>query len=85
MALLQCTSPLTRACDVTEALRLLTKGGCDSVFSLVRRRPGLQWREAEDGEWGEGEGGRDVDFVRCLHSFGGGKKCGNIRYLQGVS
>ena len=54
VALLQCTSPLTRAGDVTKALRLL-EAGYDSVFSLVRRRPGLIWRHTEDGECGGGE------------------------------
>ncbi|KAF0313674.1 N-acylneuraminate cytidylyltransferase [Amphibalanus amphitrite] len=48
LALLQCTSPLTRPEDVSRALEMLD-GGYDSVFSLVRHRPGLIWRDTEDG------------------------------------
>ncbi|XP_043209727.1 N-acylneuraminate cytidylyltransferase-like [Amphibalanus amphitrite] len=48
VALLQCTSPLTRPEDVNRALEMLD-GSYDSVFSLVRHRPGLIWRETEDG------------------------------------
>ena len=54
VALLQCTSPLTRADDVTRAIGLLAAGRFDSVFSLVRRQPGLLWRETEGGGSGGG-------------------------------
>ena len=55
MALLQCTCPLTRPGDLGRALRLL-RAGYDSVFAVVRRKPGLRWIETDAGARGVGRG-----------------------------
>ncbi|TRY60497.1 hypothetical protein DNTS_001473 [Danionella cerebrum] len=48
---IQATSPCLHPHHLKEALELMTKQGCDSVFSVVRRH-NFRWREVEK----EGEG-----------------------------
>ncbi|RXN36085.1 N-acylneuraminate cytidylyltransferase-like protein [Labeo rohita] len=46
---IQATSPCLHPCHLKEAVEYITKDGCDSVFSVVRRHH-FRWQEVKEGD-----------------------------------